>query len=233
MKLSKILLFITITLSTIRLQAQLNLSCSYNNRSILYENAQCIHGFNFDILYKSANQKYGGIDISFNRSLGIGTQDITLVRALSQNKYHEIFRSHHSLPVRDSNALYKDFKARPQYTYVSFSFKHFKPFRKNGNSTHFFGYNIGFNFLTERMIIKNDSVDGTQFYGTSSLTQLMFGLNYQREIILKKQLSFIYGAALSASIFPLMVFDFDGISGPLVTGSISCGLRIYLWESKP
>lgn len=221
----KKLLFLFMSLIINNAKAQLNLSLSYNNRSIIYESAQGLNGLDFDVLYKTKTKGHFGLSFNFNHEITKKKEVVKLKRLPSDKEYTSI--GYYFDYEYDSSAIYKYFNERKSYTYVALAFKHFKDIKSTSNSIHYLGYTLGVNILGEQRYVKSDSTNRKYFYKNATLVQIMAGVNYHREIMLNKPFSFIYGANISVSAMPLTLYDADFIERPIVSGSIVCGIRYY------
>lgn len=212
---------------SLTVKAQLNVNLNYNNKSILYEGAQGLHGLSFQVMYKTAKKSLSGFDLTFNQGKGYRDFSVVLARKPGELNYGKVPYTD-EFQTKDTTLEYKQFKGKRAYVYFAFSFQHFKPLKSVKNRLHYLGFIAGFNLLSERVVVKNDNVNGKYFENNSSTLQMMLGMGYQREISLKTNSSFVYGTNLSLSAMPFTLNDYSGIISPLGTVSIYFGLRFYL-----
>lgn len=207
-------------------KAQLNSSLSYSNRSIAYYGAQLISGFNADFMYKSKKNHYYGIEICINSSKVLKKDAYLLGRHEQDAQYNFIYFSDYNSPI-DSSLIYKSFIGRLSYTYFNVSYKNFHSISKKQKGEHFLGHNIGINFLTEKIHIKDDSSAVKKTITDQSLGQLMVGINYQYVRPITTNGNFVFGIQTTFSFQPFRVYDFSGISSPLLSLNLQAGYRIF------
>lgn len=211
----------------VQVNAQLNVNLAYNNKSILYEGAQGLHGMSFMVLHKTKTNALNGFELCFNQGKGFRDFPVLLAKKPSEKNYGKVPYTD-QFQTKDTGLDYKQFQGKRAYVYFSFSIQHFKPLKSKSKHPHYLGFNAGFNLLASRILVRNENVNGKYFDNRASSFQLMLGVAYQREIKLEPSMSFFYGANVSLSAMLLPIVDFDSIDGPILTGSIYGGVRLYV-----
>lgn len=216
---------IILSMLSFNIKAQLHASIGYNNRTINYKDASGLNGFQADVMYKTTNTGNFGFEYSYNRVTSKKYENVLLLRRDFDTKYHEVSR-YNSPRFIDSTTTYKEFRGRRNYVYESYSFKYFFKLYSGKSVSHFAGLNLGFNVLSEKMSVTDDSASGKYFYKKGSFAQPMIGLNYNTEIKLLEKTAFYFGANIRKSAF-LSVTDIDYIDQSLTCWSLFGGIRYY------
>lgn len=202
---------------------QININLSYNNNSILYESAQGLNGFEFDVNYKSNRKSNYGVSFRFNKEITNKKTEVNLLKDIDEPNYSQMFDRRYYYNINDSDFRVKKFDARKSYIYFAISFKHLFEM-KNRN---YIGYSLGVNKLGEQSYIKADSVKMNYFNKNATLFQVMLGVNYQKEQRITNQFYLLFGANVSVSAMPLIIYDSYFISEPIISFNASLGIRYY------